>query len=221
MTNPCMVVLELLGMLLGTGGWFCTLAATIMPQWLSLSTELLSMESYEQGLWEACVVQEVAGTECRPYETILGLEPKIMLARVLICISDATCLLGLLLAIPAMSQINCCKTEEGQKTKRGLKITAGVFLCIAGLFVLFPISYIAHDIVMKFFDETVPHGVPRSEFGDALFIGWAAGLLDIVAATLLFASCSYSRDSEPHLVYHHQRQEIRTIDGARKRTEYV
>ncbi|KTG06052.1 hypothetical protein cypCar_00017011 [Cyprinus carpio] len=221
MTNPCMMFLELLGMLIGMGGWFCSLAATIMPQWLSLSTELMGMESYEQGLWEACVIQEVAGTECRPYDTILGLEPRLMLARILMCVSDATCLLGLLLAIPAMSQINCFKSEEGWRTKRGLKIAAGVFLCIAGLFVLFPVSYVAHDIVIKFFDETVPHVVPRSEFGDALFIGWAAGLLDIVAAVLLFASCSDSRDSEPHLVHHCQRQEIRTIDGSRKRTEYV
>ncbi|XP_059415389.1 putative claudin-24 [Carassius carassius] len=221
MTNPCMGFLELLGMLVGMGGWFCSLAATIMPQWLSLSTELMGMESYEQGLWEACVIQEVAGTECRPYDTILGLEPKFMLARVLMCVSDATCLLGLLLAIPAMSQINCCKSEEGWRTKRGLKITAGVFLCIAGLFVLFPVSYIAHDIVIKFFDESIPHVMPRSEFGDALFIGWAAGLLDIVAAVLLFTSCSDSRDSERYLVHHHQRQEFKTINGSRKHTEYV
>ncbi len=82
MTNPCTVLLELLGMLIGIGGWFCSLAATIMPQWFSLSTELNGMESYEQGLWEACVIQE-AGSECRPYDTILGLDPKFMLARVL------------------------------------------------------------------------------------------------------------------------------------------
>ncbi len=91
-----------------------------MPQWFSLSTELNGMESYEQGLWEACVIQE-AGSECRPYDTILGLDPKFMLARVLMCVSDATCLLGLLLGIPAMSQINCCKSEEGRRTKRGFE----------------------------------------------------------------------------------------------------
>lgn len=214
--------MELLGIFLGTGGWFCSLAATIMPQWLSLSTELLASESYEKGLWEACVVQEVAGTECRPYDTILGLEHTLTLARVLMCLSDATCLLGLLLAIPAMSQINCCKDEEGHRTKKGLKITAAVFLCIAGLLVLTPVSYVAHDTVMKFFDETIPHVVPRSEFGDALFVGWAAGFLDVVASVLLFASSFGSRDHEPRLVYHHQRQEIRTVDGSfKKRTEYV
>ncbi|XP_051997390.1 claudin-22-like [Xyrauchen texanus] len=223
MANPCMLALELLGMLIGTGGWFCKLAATIMPQWLSQSPEMMSTESYETGLWEACVVQESAGSECRPYDTILGLQHMFTLARVLMCLSDATSLLGLLLAIPAMSQINCCKGEEGQRIKKGLKITAAVFLCIAGLLVLAPVSYVAHDIVQKFFDETVPHIVSRSEFGDALFVGWAAGFLDIVAAILLFiSSCFSSRESEPHLMYHHQRQVIRTVDGSsRKRTEYV
>lgn len=221
MTNPCNVVLEILGMLIGMGGWFCSLAATVMPQWLSLSGELMALESFEQGLWESCVFHEVIGTECRSYDTILGLDPTWMLARILMCLSDATCLLGLLLAIPAMSQINCCKSEEGRRTKRGLKIAAAVFLCMAGLLVLAPVSYVAHDAVLKFFDETTPHGVSRSEFGDALFIGWAAGLLDIVAGVLFFTSCTDSSYSEPHLVYHHQRPDIRTVDGSRKRTEYV
>ncbi len=93
------------------------------------------------------------------------------------CVSDATCLLGLLLSIPAMSQINCCKSEEGRRTKRGLKITAGVFLCIAGLFVLFPVSYIAHDIVIKFFDETIPHVVHVQSLGTRCS---SAGLQDFL-----------------------------------------
>ncbi|XP_067249186.1 putative claudin-24 [Chanodichthys erythropterus] len=189
MTNPCTVALEILGMLIGMGGWFCSLAATIMPQWLSLSTE------------------------CRPYDTTLGLDPTWTLARVLMYLSDATCLLGLLLAIPAMSWINCCKSEEGRRTKRCLKITAAVFLCIAGLLVLTPVSYVAHDAVMKFFDETTPHVLSRSEIGYALFVGWAAGILDIVAAVmLLFTSCTDSRYSETHLVSYHQKQEIRTVE---------
>ncbi|KAA0712895.1 putative claudin-24 [Triplophysa tibetana] len=222
MTNPCNVAMELLGMFIGIGGWFCTLAATIMPQWLSHSTELMASESYEQGLWEACVVQDVAGTECRSYDTILGLGHTFTLARLLMCLSDATCLLGLLLAIPAMSQINCCKGEEGHRTKKGLRITAAVFLCLAGLLVITPVSYVAHDIVIKFFDETIPNVVPRSEFGDAMFIGWAAGFLDVVASILLFASSFGSRDYEHRLVYHHQRQEIITVDGSsKKRIEYV
>ncbi|XP_048011291.1 claudin-22-like [Megalobrama amblycephala] len=222
MTNPCTVALEILGMLIGMGGWFCSLAATIMPKWLLLSTELMVLVSFEQGLWESCVFHEVVGTECRPYDTILGLEPTWMLVRVLMCLSDATCLFGLLLAIPAMSRINCCKSEEGRRTKQGLKITAAVFLCIAGLLVLTPVSYVAHDAVMKFSDETTPHVLSRSEFGYALFVGWAAGILDIVAAVmLLFTSCTDSRYSETHLVSYHQRQENRTVDGSRKHTEYA
>ncbi|TRY58424.1 hypothetical protein DNTS_002051 [Danionella cerebrum] len=221
MANPCTVALELLGMLVASGGWFCSLAATIMPQWLSRSTELFAAGSYEQGLWEVCVVQEMAGIECRPYDTILGLDPTLMLARILMCMSDATGLLGILLAIPSMSQIKCCKGSEGRKIKRGLKISAAVFLCIAGLLVLTPISYVAHDTVMRFFDETVPHVVPRSEFGDALFIGWASGLLYIVSGVLWFSSCTDSGSTEPRLVCHHQRQEILTLGGSRKHTEYV
>lgn len=92
--------MELLGLLIGTGGWFCSLAATVMPQWRSLSTELLATESIEQGLWEDCVMQEVVGIECRPHDTILGLDNTLTLARFLMCLSNAASLLGILLAIP-------------------------------------------------------------------------------------------------------------------------
>ncbi|KAL6458159.1 hypothetical protein MHYP_G00333890 [Metynnis hypsauchen] len=61
MSNPCSSLLEVLGLTVGIGAWFCSLAATIMPSWQSLSTELLSAESYEVGLWETCVVQEGGG----------------------------------------------------------------------------------------------------------------------------------------------------------------
>lgn len=42
---------------------------------------------------------------------------------------------------------------------------------------------------MRFFDEAVPAIVPRWEFGDALFCGWTAGFLHLVAGSLLVTSC--------------------------------
>ncbi|KAI4884709.1 hypothetical protein NFI96_005798 [Prochilodus magdalenae] len=220
MSNPCVSLLEVLGLVVGFGGWFCSLAATLMPSWRSLSTELNIMESYESGLWETCVVQEVGGTECRAFDTLLGLSFEIMLARVLMCLSDALSLLGLIIAIPGLKHVRSCKGEEGWRVKRGVKIAAGVLCCIAGIVGLIPVSFAAHDMVMKFFDHSIPEVVPRFEFGDAIFIGWAAGFLHVVAGFLFFASCMGSGPAAQHLVYHRSQNEyLATSERSGKRTE--
>ncbi|XP_017553423.1 putative claudin-24 [Pygocentrus nattereri] len=222
MSNPCSSLLEVLGLIVGVGAWFCSLAATIMPSWKSLSTELLSAESYEVGLWETCVVQEGGATECREYDSLLGLSHDIMLARILMCLSDALALLGIIIAIPGLKQVKSCQWEEGWRVKRGMKITAGILFLIAGIVGLIPVSFMAHDIVKKFFDHSLPEVVPRFEFGDAMFVGWAAGFLHVVAAILFFASCSGLGYAEPRLVYHRRQNEYPNAPGpSGKRTEYV
>nr|XP_046175639.1 putative claudin-24 [Oncorhynchus gorbuscha] len=188
--DPGVCVLELLGILFSIGAWICSLATTIMSTWLTLSTDLLPAESYELGLWETCVVQDLGILECRPYDSLLGLPPDIKLARILMCVTVATGLLGLLLAIPGIYWINSCNQgPEGLRVKRLMKMLGGILCLVAGVLGLIPVSYIAHLTVMRFFDEAVPAIVPRWEFGDALFCGWTAGFLHLVAGSLLVTSC--------------------------------
>ncbi|XP_064823366.1 putative claudin-24 [Oncorhynchus masou masou] len=188
--DPGVCVLELLGILFSIGAWICSLATTIMSTWLTLSTDLLPAESYELGLWETCVVQDLGILECRPYDSLLGLPPDIKLARILMCVTVATGLLGLLLAIPGIYWINSCNQgPEGLRVKRLMKMLGGILCLVAGILGLIPVSYIAHLTVMRFFDEAVPAIVPRWEFGDALFCGWTAGFLHLVAGSLLVTSC--------------------------------
>nr|XP_046238666.1 putative claudin-24 [Scatophagus argus] len=188
--DPSAHALEVSGVLFSVGAWLCSLATTLMSTWLTLSTELLPTESYELGLWETCVVQELGALECRPYDSLLGLPPDIKLARILMCTTLAAGLLGLLLAIPGMHVVNSCDDRlEDLSCKRGLKMAAGVLCLVAGILGLVPVSYIAHHTVLRYFDDTVPAVVPRWEFGDALFCGWTAGVLHLVAGTLLLTSC--------------------------------
>ncbi|CAB1314422.1 unnamed protein product [Coregonus sp. 'balchen'] len=188
--KQCASTLELLAMVVYMAAWLCALATTLMSQWLTLSTELLLTESYELGLWETCVVQDMGGMECRPYDSLLGLPQDIKVARVFMCISLAVGLLGLLLAIPGLYLVNSFSQGlEGCRAKRILKVAGGVLGMIAGVLSLIPVSYVAHLTVMRYFDESVPEVVPRWEFGDALFCGWVGGFLLLVAGLLLFASC--------------------------------
>uniref|UniRef100_A0AAY5JYZ4 Claudin n=1 Tax=Esox lucius TaxID=8010 RepID=A0AAY5JYZ4_ESOLU len=115
--DPGVCLLELLGVLVSIGAWICSLATTVMSTWLTLSTELLPAESYELGLWETCVVQDHGTLECRPYDSLLGLPPDIKLARILMCATVATGLLGLILAIPGIYWVNVCdQGPEGLKS---------------------------------------------------------------------------------------------------------
>ncbi|KAK9524254.1 hypothetical protein VZT92_018107 [Zoarces viviparus] len=188
--DPSIQALELSGVLVCGGAWLCSLATTLMSTWLTLSTDLLPTETYELGLWETCVVQDLGALECRPYDGLLGLPPDIKLARILMCVTLAAGLLGLLLAVPGVDLVNLCRDPpEDRRLKRALKAAGGALCLAAGILGLVPVSYVAHLAVLRFFDESVPEVVPRWEFGDALFCGWTAGVLHLAAGTLLLTSC--------------------------------
>lgn len=179
-------VVELLGVLFSGGGFLCSLATTLMSTWRTQTTNLLSTENIDWGLWETCVVRDML--ECTPYDTLLGLPSDIKLARIFMCTALGVGILGLLLGIPGLRLVNGC-SQQDLSCKRVLKAAAGIFCLIAGILVLIPVSYIAHMTVEQFFDESLPEMVPRWEFGDALFCGWTAGILYLVAGTLLLISC--------------------------------
>uniref|UniRef100_A0A665U5F5 Claudin n=1 Tax=Echeneis naucrates TaxID=173247 RepID=A0A665U5F5_ECHNA len=188
--DSSLCALELLGVFFSAGAWICSLATTLMSTWLTLSTELLPTESYELGLWGTCVVQDLGGLECRPYDSLLGLPPDIKLARILMCVTLAAGLLGLVLAVPGIHLVNSCPGRwDDLRFKRALKMSGGSLNLVAGILGLIPVSYIAHLTVVRFFDESVPDVLPRWEFGDALFCGWTAGVLHLAGGTLLLSSC--------------------------------
>ncbi|KAJ7993580.1 hypothetical protein DPEC_G00273880 [Dallia pectoralis] len=209
-------------MLVYVAAWLCALSTTLMPQWVTLSTELLVTESYQQGLWETCVVQDLGGLECRPYDSLLGLPQDFKLARSFMCISLALGLLGIMLAIPGLHLVKSCGHGLGAlRAKRILKVVSGVLGLVSGVMSLLPVSYVAHLTVERFFDETLPKVVPRWEFGDALFCGWVAGFLLLVAGVLLLASCQgpLVEPSRGHLTDSPRRYEVK--NSSRKPPEYV
>uniref|UniRef100_W5NMN6 Claudin n=2 Tax=Lepisosteidae TaxID=7915 RepID=W5NMN6_LEPOC len=212
-------VTELLGMFFSVAAWLCLLATTFMS-WLTLSTDLLQTESYQLGLWESCVIQDLGGMECRGYDSLLGLPHDIKLARILMCTAIAIGVLGLLLPIPGLYLVKTCKGHEGERSKRILKVLGGLFSCLAGVICLVPVSLMAHETVLRFWDETLPDIVPRFEFGDALFCGWAAGFLHIVGGILLISSyCCFRQNSGANPP---RSQEKRGLDhSSKKRMEYV
>ncbi|KAG2457163.1 putative claudin-24 [Polypterus senegalus] len=214
------VCVELLGLFLCIAAGVCTLTTTLLPQWVSLSTDLLPTESYQTGLWETCVVQDMGGTECRAYDSLLGLPLDIKLARILMCTAVSISILSVLVAIPGLTLVKCCNSRRGQRLKKAMRIFGGTLSILSGLLCLVPVSYTAHITLSRFWDDTLPDIMPRGEFGDALFCGWAASFLHIVAGILLASS---------HLCYEDEfdgktsaSPEMQAMDDtSRGRREYV
>lgn len=208
--------LQVLALLLDLLAWFCALSTALLPCWLTMSTPLLPMESYQLGLWQSCVVQDVGGTECRAYDSLLGLSENLKLARLLICSSLVLGMLGILLCGTGLELVNSCE----DRMKRTLSGVGGVLALLSGLLCLLPVSFVAHFAVKHFFDDTVPEVVPRWEFGDALYCGWAAGFLQIVSGLLFVSHCWWwqtQMQPQPEVALQSRRQ----VMNVKTRCEYV
>ena len=104
--------LELLAVLLSMAAWLLSLSSTLLSSWLVLSTDLLPTESYQLGLWQNCVVQESGTTECRAYDSLLGLPPDVRLARILMCTALGAGLAGTMMALPGLYVVTSCDAVE-------------------------------------------------------------------------------------------------------------
>ncbi|XP_062054351.1 putative claudin-25 [Lepus europaeus] len=179
---------QLGGLLLSLLGWVCSCVSTALPQWKTLSLELNEMETWIMGLWEACVTQEEIATVCKAFESFLSLPLELQVSRILMVASHVLGLLGLLLSACGLECFQFHKM--GWVCKRQLCLLGGTLEVSASATTLFPVSWVAYGTIRDFWDDSVPEIVPRWEFGDALFLGWAAGIcLALGGLLLIFSAC--------------------------------
>ncbi|ERE74512.1 putative claudin-25 [Cricetulus griseus] len=176
---------QLGGLLLSILGWVSSCVTTILPQWKTLNLDLNEMETWISGLWEACVSQEEAGTVCKAFESFLSLPQELQVARILMVASHGLGLLGLLLSACGLE---CFQFHRPRVFKMRLCLLGGALEASASATTLFPVSWVAYATFQDFWDDSIPEIVPRWEFGDALFLGWAAGLFLALGGLLLIIS---------------------------------
>ncbi|XP_066495267.1 putative claudin-25 [Tiliqua scincoides] len=177
-------LIQLGGIILSLFGWVSSCVTTFLPSWKDLNLELNEFEVWSIGLWHACVTQEENGVECKAHGSLLALPVEFRASTVLMLASNG---LGLLAFVLAALGLNCLKTRD-EKLKRRLGVTGGALFCMSGVTTLVPISWVAYRTVQEFWDETVPEIVSRWEFGDALFLGWFAGVFLLIGGALLICS---------------------------------
>ncbi|XP_049628614.1 claudin-22-like [Suncus etruscus] len=180
---------QLGGLLLGALGWVLSCLINYLPLWKNRNLGLNVMENWTLGLWQACVVQDEVGWQCKAFESFLALPAELRLARVLMFLANGLGLLGLLLAGLGLDHLRI--RERSPELKKRLLVLGGLVLGAAGVAVLVPVSWVAYGTVQEFWDEAVPDIVPRWELGDALFLGWFGGLCLLLGGGLLnCAACS-------------------------------
>ncbi|XP_058380929.1 putative claudin-24 [Diceros bicornis minor] len=183
------VAMQFVGLLLSLLGWVLSIITTYLPHWKNLNLDLNEMENWTMGLWQTCVIQEEVGRQCKDFDSFLALPAELRISRILMFLSNGLGLLGLLVS---GFGLDCLRIGERQPAlKKRLLILGGLLFWTAGITALVPVSWVAHMTVQEFWDETVPEIVPRWEFGEALFIGWFAGLFLVLGGCLLnCAACS-------------------------------
>ncbi|NXV35808.1 CLD22 protein, partial [Rissa tridactyla] len=174
------------GMVLALLGWVSSCVTTFVPLWKSLNLDLNELEVWSMGLWQVCIAQEEGVVECRPHGSFLALPPELRVSRLLMCLSNGLGLLGCGLAAAGMEGWTPCRDRPG--LKRRLLLAGGAVLGAAAVATLAPVSWVAYNTVLDFWDDTVPDIVPRWEFGEATFLGWFAGAF--LAAGGLLLACS-------------------------------
>lgn len=189
---------QLGGLLLSLLGCVCLCITTVLPQWKTLSLELNEMETWTMGLWEVCVDQEEVATVCKAFESFLSLPREFQASRILMVASHGLGLVGLLLS---GFGAECFQFHRIRRVlKRRFCLLGGTLEASAAATTLLPVSWVAYTTIQDFWDDSIPEIVPRWEFGDALYLGWAAGVFLALGGLLLIFSAYLGKDvSSPHM----------------------
>ncbi|XP_038673487.1 claudin-1-like [Scyliorhinus canicula] len=108
-------------------------------------------------------------------------------------------LLGTLASVVASVGMKCTTCFGDDEVKKGKVATiGGVIFIISGLAVLVATAWYGNNIAQEFYNPFTPTN-SRFEFGQALFIGWAAAALSLLGGA--FLCCSWTKSNGGRQAY--------------------
>ncbi|XP_034280429.1 claudin-1 [Pantherophis guttatus] len=189
--------LQMLGFVLAFIGWIGIVVSTAMPQWKISSyagDNIVTAQAIYEGLWMSCVMQSTGQMQCKVYDSLLKLQGSLQATRALMVSSILLGLIGCFVAMIGMKCMKCMEDDEVKKSR--MAILGGVIFLISGFAALVATSWYGHLIAQDFFNPYTPVNT-RFEFGQALFIGWAASALSILGGAFLCCWCPRQETSYP------------------------
>uniref|UniRef100_A0A3Q2E2I5 Claudin n=1 Tax=Cyprinodon variegatus TaxID=28743 RepID=A0A3Q2E2I5_CYPVA len=161
---------------LGIIGLIGAIVSCALPLWkvsAFIGQNIIVAQEQQEGLWMICVTQSTGQQQCKAYDSILALPSDLQAARAMVIIACIFCGLSLLILFFGADFTTCVQNEDA---KPKICLVAGVGLLLGGLLVIIPVRWCAHFTIR--------------ELGACIYIGWAAGVLMIMAGGLL---CCFSR----------------------------
>lgn len=180
--------LQILGLMLAFIGLLCEIITCALPMWkvtAFIGQNIVTAQTYWEGLWMTCVIQSTGQMQCKVYDSMLALPQDLQAARALVVIAILVTLLGVLVATAGGKCTNCIEDEQ---TKARVCVVAGVFFLVSGILCLIPVCWSAHTVIMNFYNPIVTDAQKR-ELGASLFIGWAAAGLLLLGGALFCCQC--------------------------------
>lgn len=180
--------LQLLGFLLSLVGLAATVAATFMVEWKKQS-QGKTHRIYE-GLWLSCSGNE--RTTCEFHQSLLKLPTEVQATRAVMLLSIFISTVAVLVSTVGMK---CTHFMDGKPDSKSVTaMVGGIMFMIAGLLTLIITSWYVTMIVQTFHES---HRLESFEFGKAVFVSWAGGLLTMSGGAFLSCRrCSQSGSSE-------------------------
>uniref|UniRef100_A0A146YZQ5 Claudin n=1 Tax=Fundulus heteroclitus TaxID=8078 RepID=A0A146YZQ5_FUNHE len=178
---------------LGVIGLIGTIVCCALPLWkvsAFIGNNIVTAQEQQEGLWMQCVKQSTGQQQCKVYDSMLELSSDLQAARAMIIISCMLSGLSVLVLFCGADFTTCVQNEDA---KPKICLVAGVGLLLGGYLVIMPVRLSAHITNNKPLIMTSQ----KSEVGACIYIGWAAGVMMVLAGGLL---CWFSRPksgSEP------------------------
>uniref|UniRef100_UPI0037E88151 claudin-19 n=1 Tax=Semicossyphus pulcher TaxID=241346 RepID=UPI0037E88151 len=180
--------MQLLGFFLSLVGLAATVAAALMVEWKK-QFQGKTHRIYE-GLWMGCSGNE--RTTCELHQSLLKLPTEVQVTRAVIMFSILLSAVALLVSTVGMKCTHFMDSKPESKSFTAM--IGGILFIVAGLLTIIITSWYVSMIVQTF---KASHRLESFEFGKAVFVSWAGGLLTMAGGAFLSCRrCSSSGSTE-------------------------
>ncbi|KAM7136233.1 claudin-20 [Molossus nigricans] len=180
--------LQLLAFILAFCGVSGVLAATVLPNWkvsMDSGSNIIMSIIQLQGLWMDCTCYSTGMFSCTLKYSVLSLPMHVQAARATMVLACVLSALGICTSTVGMQ---CIRLGGDRETKSHASFAGGLCLMSAGISGLIPTVWYTKEIIADFLDLAVPES-HKHEPGGAVYIGFIAAMLLLIAGIIFCTSC--------------------------------
>uniref|UniRef100_A0A8C1S6G0 Claudin n=1 Tax=Cyprinus carpio TaxID=7962 RepID=A0A8C1S6G0_CYPCA len=208
-------IIEVVALILGFLSWIMV-GVTIPNRYWKVSTldgTVITTSTLYENLWMSCATDSTGVHNCREFPSLLALSGYIQASRALMI---AAVIAGTFGVVATLIGMQCSKAASDNYVLKGrIAGTGGAFFLLQGLCTMISVSWYAANITQEFFNPLYPG--QKYEFGEALYIGWASGVLAICGGACLMFSCKLGTEEKAY--YQPTRETVYSASASRRDTQ--